>query len=46
MAKSKKSKKRGAKKCPGIGTKGRLLKGFRHRKGGLKKGCPIKAKRK
>lgn len=41
-----KNKRKSAAKCVGIGAKGRLKKGYRHRKGGLKKGCPIKAKRK
>jgi hypothetical protein len=38
------SKKKSSKKCPGLSGKGRLKKGYKHRKGGLKKGCPIKAK--
>ena len=47
MAKGKKkSSKKSAAKCAGIGAKGRLKKGYRHRKGGLKKGCPVPAKRK
>lgn len=41
---AKKSKK-SASKCPGIGAKGRLRPGYKHRKGGLKKGCPIATKK-
>ena len=42
---TKKRKGKSEAKCPGIGAKGRLKKGFRHRKGGLKKGCPVAAKK-
>ncbi len=45
MAKGKRKKgKRSASSCAGIKGNGRLKKGYRHRKGGLKRGCPIKAK--
>lgn len=30
--------------CAGLKANGKLRKGYRHRKGGLARGCPVKAK--
>lgn len=42
---ARKQKKSSSRKCPGLKGKGRLAKGYKHRRGGLKAGCPIKVKK-